>query len=57
MAKEAQKKTKRPTALKRDIRNDKHRLINKSFKSNARTTMRTFEEALQAQDKERFQNA
>src|SRR5262245_42050877 len=53
--KEEKKKTKRPTALKRDIRNDKHRLINKSFKSNARTTMRAFDEALQSQKKELIQ--
>jgi small subunit ribosomal protein S20 len=57
MAKEEKKKTKRPTALKRDIRNDKHRLINKSFKSNARTMVRNFEEALQTQDKERQHEA
>jgi len=57
MAKEEKKKTKRPTALKRDIRNDKHRLINKSFKSGARTTMRSFDEVLQTKDKERIQHA
>lgn len=44
------KKTKCPTALKRDIRNDKRRLINKNFKSRARTVLRRFEEALQAGD-------
>ena len=57
MAKEEKKKTKRPTALKRDIRNGKHRLINKSFKSNARSVMRSFEEVVQTQDKERMQVA
>jgi small subunit ribosomal protein S20 len=58
MGKEEKKqKLKRPTALKRDIRNEKHRIINKSFKSNARTTMRSFEEALKAQDKVRIQDA
>jgi small subunit ribosomal protein S20 len=57
MAKEEKKKTKRPTALKRDMRNDKHRLINKSFKSNVRTTVRSFEEALASQDKNRVQEA
>jgi small subunit ribosomal protein S20 len=57
MAKEEQKKTRRPTALKRDSRNNKHRLINKSFKSNARTTMRNFEEVLESQDKGRIQQA
>ena len=55
--KEEKKKVKRPTALKRDIRDDKMRMINKSFKSNARTTLRTFDEALKAQDKEKIQSA
>ncbi len=55
MSKEEKKKTKRPTALKRDIRNDKHRLLNKSFKSSVRTTMRSFEDALKAQDQEKTQ--
>ncbi|MFC2049500.1 30S ribosomal protein S20 [Chlamydiota bacterium] len=55
--KEEKKKVKRPTALKRDARNDKMRLINKSFKSNVRTTMRSFEEALKSQDKPRIQEA
>jgi len=57
MGKEEKKKTKRPTAQKRDLRNSKLRMINKSFKSNARTTMRAFEEALQTQDKNRIQTA
>ncbi len=57
MAKEATKKTKRPTALKRDDQNEKMRLINKSFKSNARSTIRNFEEALKTQDKGRCQEA
>jgi small subunit ribosomal protein S20 len=57
VAKEEKPKTKRPTALKRDLRNEKMRIINKSFKSNVRTTMRTFEEALQGQDKNRIQTA
>lgn len=43
-------KTKRPTAEKRNIRNEKHRLINKAFKSNVRTAMRAFEEAVQSND-------
>ena len=56
MAKEKEdKKVKRPTALKRDIRAEKMRLINKSFKSNVRTTMRSFDEALKSQDKGRIQ--
>ncbi|MFZ0565257.1 MAG: 30S ribosomal protein S20 [Chlamydiales bacterium] len=49
MAEEAKK---RPTAEKRDIRNDKKRMINKMFKSQVRTTMRAFEEALQSHEKD-----
>lgn len=57
MAQEEKKKVKRPTAQKRDLRNEKMRLINKSFKTNVRTTMRSFEEALKAQNNERIQTA
>ena len=58
MAKEeAKKKTKRPTAEKRDIRNSKRRLLNKAFKSQVRTAMRSFEEALKAKDKDQIQTA
>ncbi len=57
MAKEEKKKTKRPTAQKRDIRNSRRRQINKAFKSSARTTTRTFEEALKAGDKEQIQTS
>ncbi|HEV8052518.1 MAG TPA: 30S ribosomal protein S20 [Parachlamydiaceae bacterium] len=48
MAKEAVKKTKprRPTPLKRDLQNEKRRLLNKSFKSTVRTSVRAFDEAL-----------
>lgn len=52
MAKEETKKVKRPTALKRDIRNEKRRLINKSFKSQVRTTVRSLEESLNTKNKE-----
>ncbi len=55
--KEEKKKVKRPTALKRDQRAEKMRLINKSFKSNVRTTIRTFDEALKSQDKKQVQEA
>lgn len=55
--KEVAKKTKRPTAQKRDIRNEKRRQINKSFKSKMRTAMRSFEEALKGQDKNQTQEA
>lgn len=40
------KKVKRPTALKRDIQNEKRRLRNKAFKSQVRTAVRNFEEAV-----------
>lgn len=55
--KEEKKKVKRPTALKRDLRAEKMRLINKSFKSHVRTTMRSFDEALTSKDKERIAGA
>jgi small subunit ribosomal protein S20 len=41
---------KRPSAEKRHIRSEKHRLINKGFKSTVRTAMRNFEEAVQSGD-------
>lgn len=49
------KKTKRPTALKRDIQNEKRRLRNKSFKSQVRTTIRHFEELLPKGEKTAIQ--
>ncbi|MCH9610998.1 MAG: hypothetical protein S4CHLAM81_03100 [Chlamydiales bacterium] len=49
---EEKKKTKRPTALKRDIRNEKRRMINKSFKSKVRTTLNNFDAALKSGEKE-----
>ncbi len=54
---EAKKKVKRPTAEKRDIRNEKRRLINKAFKTRVRTTLRTFETALKQEDKGSLQTA
>lgn len=52
MAKEAAKKTKerRPTPLKRDLQNEKRRLMNKSFKSSVRTSIRYFEETISKGD-------
>lgn len=52
MADEKKKKTKRPTAVKRDIRNEKKRIINKSFKSTVRTTLNYFQEAVKSGEKE-----
>ncbi len=49
MADEEQpKKVKRPTAIKRELRNNKHRQINKSFKSSVRTVLRRFDEAVKS---------
>ncbi len=51
MAKETTKKqTKRPTAQKRILQNIKKARINKSFKTHAKTTIRSFEEALANND-------
>lgn len=53
MADEKEKKaTKRPTAQKRDIRNEKRHLINKAFKSKVRSAQRDFVESLKGNDKE-----
>ena len=52
MADEDKKKTKLPTAAKRDLVNEKKRIINKSFKSNVRTTLNNFHEAVKSGEKE-----
>lgn len=52
MAKEAEKKVKRPTALKRDLQNEKRRLNNKIYKSRVRTAIRAFEDTLGKGDQE-----
>jgi small subunit ribosomal protein S20 len=52
MAKEPEKKVKRPTALKRDLQNEKRRLSNKIYKSRTRTAIRAFEETLEKGDRE-----
>jgi len=49
------KKTKRPTALKRDIRNEKRAEINKAFKSKVRTAVRRFDESIKSGEKESIQ--
>lgn len=48
--KEKETKTKRPTAQKRMIQNEKARLRNKAFKSEVRTAVRSFEDALSKKD-------
>lgn len=55
--KEKEKKVKRPTALKRDLQNDKRRIVNKSFKSVVRTTLKAFDDALATKDKEKIQTS
>lgn len=52
MAKEAAKKTKvkRPTPLKRDLQNEKRRILNKAFKSGVRTAVRQFDEVISKGD-------
>lgn len=44
---EPKKKTKRPTAQKREIQNKKRRLENRVFKSSVRTAIRRFEDSLE----------
>jgi small subunit ribosomal protein S20 len=43
---EKDKKVKRPTALKRDLQNEKRRLNNRMYKSRVRTAIRAFQESL-----------
>ena len=50
MADDKDKKKKRPTALKRDLQNEKRRLNNKAFKSQVRTALRRFDEAVKKGD-------
>ena len=46
MAKQENKKVKRPTALKRDLQNEKRRLNNRVYKSRVRTAIRAFQDAV-----------
>jgi small subunit ribosomal protein S20 len=46
------KKTKRPTALKRDLQNEKKRLNNRTYKSQMRTAIRAFDESLNNGDQQ-----
>lgn len=47
---EKNKKVKRPTALKRDLQNEKRRLNNRVYKSRVRTAVRAFHETLEKGD-------
>ena len=49
-AKKETKKTKRPTAEKRNLQNQKHRLINKGYKSQVRTAIRSLHDLLEKKD-------
>jgi small subunit ribosomal protein S20 len=52
MAKEGEKKKSRvPQAKKRDLQNEKRRFANRVFKSQVRTAIRKFEEAVSGKDK------
>ncbi len=44
------KKTKRPTAEKRNLQNQKRRLINKGYKSQVRTAIRSLHDHLEKKD-------
>jgi len=48
--KDDKKKTKRPTAEKRMIQNEKRRSANNAFKSQVRTAVRRFKESLDQED-------
>ena len=48
---EKSKKTKTPTAQKRDLQNKRRREQNKSFKSRVRTAIRSLENSLSAKEK------
>ncbi|NGX58292.1 MAG: 30S ribosomal protein S20 [Chlamydiae bacterium] len=51
------KKTKRPTAEKRMIQNEKARVRNKAFKSRIRTAIRKFEESVNTGDKAQIEQS
>lgn len=51
------KKSKRPTAAKRLIQNQKRRTINRAFKSQVRTAVRGFEDSVKAGSKTLPQDA
>ena len=49
-SKEKKAKTKRPSALKRDLQASKRRIRNRTFKSTMRSMIRKFEETVQKGD-------
>lgn len=48
--KKAEKKTRRPTALKRDLQSKKRRMNNRIYKSKVRSAIRSFQETLEKGD-------
>lgn len=46
----AEKKVKRPTAIKRDLQNKKRRMNNRVYKSRVRTAIRSFQESIEKGD-------
>jgi small subunit ribosomal protein S20 len=48
--KKAEKKVKRPTALKRDMQSKKRRMNNRVYKSRVRTAVRAFQESIEKGD-------
>ncbi|MBB64337.1 MAG: 30S ribosomal protein S20 [Waddliaceae bacterium] len=54
---DTKKKTKRPTAEKRMIQNQKRREINRRFKSTVRTGVKSFLKAVAAQDASAIQES
>jgi small subunit ribosomal protein S20 len=48
--KKADKKTKRPTALKRDLQSKKRRMENRVYKARVRTAIRSFQESIEKGD-------
>ncbi len=49
---EEKKKTKRPTAEKRQLQSERKRIANRSFKSTVRSAVRKFEEIVDSKQKE-----
>ena len=48
--KKAEVKTKKPSALKRDLQNEKKRLSNRSYRASVLTSIRSFENSLSSKE-------
>lgn len=53
----AEKKQKRPTALKRNIQSEKRRVINKSYKSAVRSAYNSFSDSVSSKDTSKIQTS